>query len=279
MLIFALTTAACLLAALTWLLRRPAWRHQAPVIRAPSSAEFAAILGIPLATLALYGAIGHPAAIEDSAAPAPMAAIASGSGGSGGSAGPSSPAMSAAPAGSAQPSSEQRALEATAAALAQAGAARNAGSQNGPDIEALLKRLQTRLQTQPDDLDGWMMLAHSLASMSRFGEAANAYAQAARLAPRDAQVLADWADALAMAQSRSAAGEPTRLLAAALALDPSNLKALVMSGSAALERGDPGSATKHFEAAHRLAPPDSSLAQSLQQQLAALREHAPAGKP
>ena len=168
-------------------------------------------------------------------------------------------------------------LAATAAALADTTAARRATAAGGPDIDTLLDRLAQRLARQPDDAAGWLMLAHSQASLERFPAAVKAYAEAARRMPGDAQVLADWADALAMTQGRSALGEPTRLLDRAVALDPRNLKARVMSGSAALERGDLEAARRHFEAARAEAPADSGIARAMDTQLAALQ--APAGSP
>jgi len=123
-----------------------------------------------------------------------------------------------------------------------------------PDIEAMVTRLAQRLQDLPDDGPGWQMLARSYTALGRFGEASQAYARAARLTPNDAQLLADQADALAMAQGRSAAGEPTRLVERALTLDPDNLKALAIAGNAALERGDPAAAQAYFQRAERLLP-------------------------
>lgn len=167
------------------------------------------------------------------------------------------------------------ALAATAAALAQTTAERRkpateGGQAAGPDIEALLARLQQRLERQPDDADGWLMLANSNASLERHAAAVKAYARAAALRPQDAQIRADWADAAAMAQGGTARGEPTRLLDEALALDPKNVKARVMAGLAAQERSDLAGARRHFEAAIAAAPADSPVAKAMRERLAAL---------
>src|SRR5258706_8071237 len=78
--------------------------------------------------------------------------------------------------------------------------------------------------------------------MGRFPEAVDAYARAAQRAPRDAQLLADFADALAMARGQRMEGEPARLVERALEIDPKNLKALALAGTAAFERQDYASA-------------------------------------
>lgn len=166
----------------------------------------------------------------------------------------------------------QDALTATTEALGRLREERRAtASPNGsPDIDALLTRLKDRLARQPEDADGWLMLAHSNASLERHADAAAAYARVAALRPTDAQVRADWADAVAMQQGGTARGEPARLLAEALRLDPRNVKAQVMSGMAALERADPNAARRHFEAASALAEPGSELARAMRARLAAL---------
>lgn len=275
---FAATAVALLILALGWVLKGQGGRKGRPAGGAPPAA-MTLLFGVPLAVLALYGALGNPAAItmaRGGASPADVAAAgeaaraAAWADGAGPAAREADRSRDAARAPSAtrQPQSP---LEATAAALAETTAARRAASSGGPDIEALLARLTRRLQEQPDDASGWLMLAHSTASLGRYTESVKAYERAARLEPRNAQILADWADALAMAQDRSARGEPTRLLDAALAIDPGNLKALVMSGSAALERGDRDAALRHFDSARQAAPAGSELAQAMVQQVAALR--------
>ncbi len=92
-------------------------------------------------------------------------------------------------------------------------------------FEALVSRLATRLKDKPEDAEGWMMLGRSYAILGRFPDAARAYSNAAARKPRDAQLLADYADALAMAQGRLQ-GEPEKIIAGALAIDPQNVKAL-----------------------------------------------------
>ena len=77
-----------------------------------------------------------------------------------------------------------------------------------------------------------------MAAIGRFQEAADAYEHLAKLVPNDPDVLADYADALGMAQGRSLAGRPTELAQKALRIDPRHRKALALAGTAALDRGD-----------------------------------------
>lgn len=149
------------------------------------------------------------------------------------------------------------------------------------DIPAMVERLAERLRTQPQDIDGWHMLARSYSAMSRYADAAKAYAHLATLLPQDAGVLADYADALATAQGGALAGEPERLIERSLAIDPQQPKALALSGSAAFARGDFARAEKQWQAVLPLVPEDSEFARSTQAGIAEarVRQGMPADTP
>ena len=138
-------------------------------------------------------------------------------------------------------------------------------------IEAMVDGLAARLEAlppnQPGDPKAWEMLARSYAAMQRFPQASKAYARAIELAPNDAQLLADHADVLAMLQGQSTAGEPSRLIDKALKLDPKNLKALALAGSAAFERKDYPAATRYWTQARALVPPGGEFASGLDRSL------------
>src|SRR5256885_9673847 len=148
------------------------------------------------------------------------------------------------------------------------------GTQHGlsaQQFEALVARLAARLKDNPEDAEGWMMLGRSYAVLGRFGEASEAYAKAAARTPHDAQLLADYADALAMAQGRTLRGEPERILLRALAVDPDNVKALLLAGTAAFDRGDHSAAVRHWERALGLLPKESDMIQRVQASIAEAR--------
>jgi cytochrome c-type biogenesis protein CcmH len=139
-------------------------------------------------------------------------------------------------------------------------------------IRAMVDRLAEKLKTRPDDIDGWMMLGRSSMMLERFEVAADAWARASALRPGDAQIVADQADALAMAQGQRLSGKPAELVAKALALDPKNLKALVMSAAAALERGDSQGAIGYWEQALKIVPAGSEAALALTDYIRQVRE-------
>ncbi len=132
-------------------------------------------------------------------------------------------------------------------------------------IEAMVQRLADRLAQNPDDVDGWKMLGKSYSVLGRFADAANAYSKAAIRAPRDARLLADLADALAMARGRNMKGEPEELVLRALQIDPSNLKALALAGSAAFDRDDFRAAARYWQRMLPLVPADSEDARTIKE--------------
>ncbi|HLQ02408.1 MAG TPA: c-type cytochrome biogenesis protein CcmI [Burkholderiales bacterium] len=138
-------------------------------------------------------------------------------------------------------------------------------------FEALVSRLAARLRDNPEDAEGWMMLGRSYAVLGRFPESAEAYAKAAARKPHDAQLLADYADALAMAQGRRLEGEPERIIARALAIDPMNVKALLLAGTVAFNRSDYAGAVRHWERVLDAVPGESEMAQRLRASIAQAR--------
>ena len=131
-------------------------------------------------------------------------------------------------------------------------------------IETMVSAFAARLEAVPasevPDPKAWEMLARSYAAMQKFPEANKAYKRAVELNPGNAQLLADHADVLAILQGQSMAGEPTKLFERALVLDPNNVKALALAGSAAFEKQDFAKAAQFWSKAQSLAPPGSDLA-------------------
>lgn len=144
-------------------------------------------------------------------------------------------------------------------------------------IRELVAKLAARMEREPEKVEGWIMLGRAYLALGQFAEASRAYANAVARSAPDAALLADYADALAMAQGRRLEGEPERIIARALALDPSNVKALALAGSAAFERRDFVTAVGYWERILPLVPPDSELAGSVRSSIAEARSLA--GQP
>jgi len=131
-------------------------------------------------------------------------------------------------------------------------------------MDSMIVRLTARLEKNPQDARGWAMLARAQAVLGRFEEANVTYAKAVELFPDDAQLLADYADAKAMAQGGHLAGEPEQLVARALRADPRNAKALALAGTIAFDNKDFALAIKHWELLRNSIPADSEFTKSIQ---------------
>jgi cytochrome c-type biogenesis protein CcmH len=129
-------------------------------------------------------------------------------------------------------------------------------------------KLAARMKQNPADAEGWKMLGRAYRAMERYGDANEAYKKALELRPQDADLLADYAESLALGAGRDLAGEPTRLLDRALKLEPRNTKVLTLSGSAAFERKDYKSAIGYWETVLKQAGVAGELAQALQKGVA-----------
>lgn len=131
------------------------------------------------------------------------------------------------------------------------------------EVEEMVGRLAARLEKNPDDPRGWMMLGRSYYVLQRMPEAAEAYAKAAEKITDDADLLADYADALAMSQGRRIEGKPLELVRRALKLDPAHPKALAMAGTEAFNRKDYPAALAYWEKLLPLLPAESEMAKSV----------------
>ena len=138
-------------------------------------------------------------------------------------------------------------------------------------IEEMVEQLAARLQADPGNVEGWVMLARSYQMLGRFKQAASAYQNAVQREPASAQLLADYADALAMAQGRTLEGEPEKLIARALAIDPNNVKALALAGTVAFNKKDYKGALLHWEKLAAIVPPQSEMARAVEGSIAEAR--------
>jgi cytochrome c-type biogenesis protein CcmH len=134
-------------------------------------------------------------------------------------------------------------------------------------IEANVAALAKKLEENPNDVPGWIMLGRSYSSLEKYAEASAAYKKAIVLKSDDADLLADYAFVLAMANRKELSGEPTEILKQALKLDPENPKALELSGAAAFEAKEFSLAIKHWQKLLDKISPDSEIGRALTERI------------
>ncbi len=141
------------------------------------------------------------------------------------------------------------------------------GERTQEQIEANVATLAKRLQSNPSDAEGWTMLARSYSSMGKFPESVGAYTKATELTPKNADLWAEFAFATAMANGRSLEGRPMELIDHALKVDPENLKALQLAGTAAFQAKDYKKAIGYWERVLKRVPPDSEVTEAIQSRI------------
>jgi cytochrome c-type biogenesis protein CcmH len=150
---------------------------------------------------------------------------------------------------------------------------------NQQQIVAMVDSLAARLKQHPEDVDGWVLLARSYQALERFPESAEAYAHANALVTDDPNLLADYADVLAMAQNRKLAGKPAQLIDRALALDPKHKKALALAGTVALEAHDFPTSLSYWQRLAGELPAGSDEARQVADVIAEITTAQREGKP
>lgn len=144
-----------------------------------------------------------------------------------------------------------------------------ADGSGGFSPQMMVQRLEQRLKEQPEDGAGWMMLARSYSALGRYADAREAYARALPLVGEQPELLADYAEVMALSSpNQDLSGRPTELTEKALALDHDNPKALWLSGMAAFQRLDYPKAAATWKRLLVLMPGDTEGLQTVQQHIA-----------
>jgi cytochrome c-type biogenesis protein CcmH len=143
--------------------------------------------------------------------------------------------------------------------------------------QTMVARLARKLEKDPQDLNGWLMLGRSYTVLQEYQLATRAYQRADRIAGgRNADALIGEAETLTLADESELDRRAGRLVERALTLDPESGKALFFGAAAALRRGDLLLARARFAKLLSLNPPDN-IKPLLQKQIEALDERIAGG--
>lgn len=130
-------------------------------------------------------------------------------------------------------------------------------------IDAMVAKLAERMKANPDDPKGWLMLARSYKQLGRYAEAVEAFSHAETVIDGEPDLLAAYAETIAMAEGKGLAGKPTELIEKALKLDPKHGHSLFLAGAAAMDRGDAKQGIAYWEALLPQVEPGSEIDQML----------------
>jgi cytochrome c-type biogenesis protein CcmH len=151
----------------------------------------------------------------------------------------------------------------------------------GPDVAAMVAKLETHLREDPNDVAGWLMLGRSYVALERMDDAIVAYDHAHRLDAGNAEAALGLGEAMSLRAGGNITPEAAKLFEQALAIEPESPKALLYGGFAAAARGDVAVARNRWLALKEMHPP-AQIEQMLDARIAELGPaeagNSPAGK-
>ena len=135
-------------------------------------------------------------------------------------------------------------------------------------MDALVTSLQQRMEQNPDDPEGWLILGRSLKTMQRYAEAQTALANANRLVPGNPMIMIELAEAGLFASGQAQISPQGRqLVESALAIDPDQQKGLWLMGMASAQDGNEAQAIVYWQRLLGQLDPESGGARSVTQQI------------
>lgn len=149
-------------------------------------------------------------------------------------------------------------------------------AQEGSDITPekmaeMATALTRRLQDQPNQVDGWVMLARIQRAREYFDESDEAFKKALALS-KDDNLAIEHAEVLAQKNQGNFSGQPWAIIQRVLTADPQHLNALLLAGSASYAEMNYRSALRFWERAREVIEPNSLEAPELDQAIAQTRE-------
>ena len=130
-------------------------------------------------------------------------------------------------------------------------------TQGLPPMEELVKKLAAKMQQQPENLDGWIMLGRSYMSLKQPREALAAFERAMQLNDENPSLLLAYAEALSQTSGNSFTGKAAPLVEKAYQLNPQNPNALWMRGILAYQRQQYQPAIEYWEQLRDILGPQS----------------------
>ena len=142
----------------------------------------------------------------------------------------------------------------------------------GSEEMALLERLATQLQGNPDDVEGWRLLGRSYRELGDYQRARLAFQEAwRRTTEPDNALKVNYAESLLVTDPSTAMGLAGELLDEVLLESPGDQAALWLGGIAAMESGRAQVAVERFSALLDSGPPPE-IADIIRRQIMALTE-------
>jgi len=141
-----------------------------------------------------------------------------------------------------------------------------------PPISELVGELARRLEAEPNNPEGWFLLARTYMRMERYTEAAQAFERLNEFLPDNPTAMVSWADALSMANGGQVPDKAVQLLDKVLQIEPEAVSALWLGGNAAVQRGQDQKAIDYWSRAMPLLEDEPAMQQELRGLIAEIEQ-------
>lgn len=146
------------------------------------------------------------------------------------------------------------------------------------DMEHLATKLAAKMEQNPDNPEGWAMLARSYTSLGRLDDAEHAYRRIGPALNGNAALLAELAEVLVQ-KNRGFDDRSRELIQQALRLEPGNMLALFMGGGDSFDSGRYAEAIARWEKLLPQLDPGGEDARMVESSIAKAREHSGDARP
>jgi cytochrome c-type biogenesis protein CcmH len=146
-------------------------------------------------------------------------------------------------------------------------------------IESMVAQVEAHLEKNPDDGQGWQVVAPVYMRMGRFNDAVRARAQTIRLLGSNAEREADLGEAQVAAANGVVTADAKATFERALKADAANVKAQYFAGLAAEQDGKPEEAARIWRAMLVAAPANAPFRPLVQKSLARVDPNAQVLEP
>lgn len=154
----------------------------------------------------------------------------------------------------------------------------DAAQKPGMDMSAAIDSLRAKLDKNPADADGWLLLGRAYESMGRNADGRQALEKAYALAKDRPAIEIAYAEALALdSPERRIDGKPLEMIRHALQVEPDNQDGLWLLGMSDYQQGRYAEAIASWEKIRVQLGPDSDVLQSVTGMIADARAHLSGG--
>ena len=140
-------------------------------------------------------------------------------------------------------------------------------------LEKMVVQLARRMEAEPNNPEGWAMLARSYGQMGRWDDAEKAFERIGPALQKNPSLLTAYAELLLEKTDGNFNGRPRQMIAAALALEPEHMHGLYLAGADAMQAGRWSEVVARWTPLLKQLEPESDDANTISAGLARAKKH------